>query len=124
MKNHKLVIPVGSIPKFMQTSKSMKGNIVMLRFCDKKKEKSTKAAMQNKMYGYLKDNDIGTKDGTDVVAIMCDICPSFSKVYWMKNWITSSVIPSMITETKIPATAKMPIRRRQCIPVMGISRRR
>ncbi len=39
----------------------------------KKKEIPQKAAIQEMMRGYLKDNDIRIKDGTDVNAVMRDM---------------------------------------------------
>ena len=39
----------------------------------RKNESSQKAAMREMMRGYLKDNDIRIKDGTDVNAVMRDM---------------------------------------------------
>ena len=39
----------------------------------RRKESPQKAAMRKMMRGYLKENDISIKDGTDVNAVMRDI---------------------------------------------------
>lgn len=79
-----------------------------------------KAALRQLMQGYLKDNDISVKNGTDVNAIMRD----------MMSVILEGALDEELNEelgysrydyrNKIPITVAMVILGKPCIPVMGI----
>ena len=86
----------------------------------RKNESPQKAAMREMMRGYLKDNDIRIKDGTDVNAVMRDMMFVLLEGVLDEELDEELGYSSMITKTRIPITAGTATPQKPCTPAMGI----
>lgn len=85
----------------------------------RKKDSPQKAALREMMSGYMKENGLRVKDGTDVNSIMRDMMSVILERTLTRIWMRISATASMIIVIRKRITAGTAILKRPCIPVMG-----